>query len=1062
MNNKLLQKFTSAFFSMKGMALALIVFFVGIGAATFLESIYGTQTAKIIIYNAFWFECLLLYLALNLIANTFRYKMWSREKIAMLTFHLSFIIILIGAAVTRFISFEGTMIIKEGTAVDFMYTSDPHILVYAENPKTGVSTTIAEKKYLSEITYNDFSMEGELEGKSFELEYVDFISKATDSLVINGNFKTSALEIVTEGMNSNYLGENDLIMVNGIPVSYEKPGLTSGIRLRSKGDSVELNSFMPMRYLPMTEMRKARQSGMPISDSLYTAVPANKWVTMKERTLYNFGNQQIVLKRKISHAQKRLIHTPNKNLGKDYLTVRFSYNGKSKLVRLEGGMGALPVPERFEMDGIIFQLEYGSIRKPLPFSIACRDFILDKYPGSESPSSYASELTIDDKEMKYKRDQRVFMNNVMDYRGYRFFQSSYTLDNPMTPQNEEGTKLSVNHDWWGTNITYLGYLLMSIAMLLSLFAPAGRFKLLNEKLRHLKAQKDKLSIFALTVLLSSTSLLAANHTAKNPAKFVHYEVSSEHADELASLLVQNYEGRIVPFHTLSEDILKKLYRGNTYKDLNAIQVVLGMHMYRDYWLEQKIIQVPSAVRDQLHLGEFASTIELADKEGNFKWLKQYQEAHQKPQSKQSEFDKKLIKLNEKYEVASLVFTWQYMKILPRPNDPNHNWYVPMSAELIQSDTTSSITFFKYLDAVHQGGMHKNYSKASVLLKKIKNIQRTIGKDVVPSEANVKMEIAYNKMGIFENTYKLYALLGLFTLIIYFTGIFTNGKGRSERTRSIFWKVMLGFVSIAFLYHVTGLGLRWMISGHAPWSNGYEAIVYIAWVTVLAGFIFVRKNQIVIPATLILAAMMIMVSEMNLLDPEITPLVPVLKSYWLQVHVSIITSSYAFLGLGAMLGLFNLILYIFRTKENGKLLSIQISGITYIAEMTMTIGLFLLTIGTFLGGVWANESWGRYWGWDPKETWALVSVLVYAIILHLRFIPALRSKFLFNTVAFWGYSAILFTFFGVNFMLVGLHSYAQGDGLGKFPTWLIFTIILYIILNIIAYLRYKSYSKNQLS
>lgn len=1062
MNETLLQKLTSAFFSMKGMTVALIVFFVGIGAATFLESIYGTQTAKIIIYNATWFEVLLLYLGMNLIANTFRYKMWAREKIAMLAFHLSFIIILIGAAVTRFVSFEGTMIIKEGTSADFIYTSEPHVLIYAENPKTGTSSTIAEKKYLSEITDNSFTLSDQIDGKPYDLEYVDFISKAKDSLIVNANFKTTALELVTEGMNSNFLGENDLIMVNGIPVSYEKPGMNSGIRLRSKGDSVELNSFMPMRYLPMTEMRKARQSGMPISDSLYTQVPADVWVTMKERTLYSFGNQQIVLKHKISHAQKRLIHTPNKNMGTDYLTVRFNFNGKSKLVRLEGGMGALPVPDRFEMDGYIFQLEYGSIRKPLPFSIFCRDFILDKYPGSESPSSYASELTIDDKELKYKRDQRVFMNNVMDYRGYRFFQSSYTLDNPMTTQNEEGTKLSVNHDWWGTNITYLGYLLMSIAMILSLFAPAGRFKILDDKLKALEKQKEKLSILALILAFSTSSFLAAKHDTKNPAKYVHYEVSKEHADELSSLLVQNFEGRIVPFHTLCEDILKKLYRGNTYKDLNAIQVVLGMHMYRDYWLDQKMIQVPSAVRDQLHLGEFASTIELADKEGNFKWLQQYKEAHQKPQAKQSEFDKKLIKLNEKYEVASQVFTWQYMKILPRKNDPNNNWYVPMSAELIQTDTTSSITFFRYLDAVHQGGMTKNFSKASSLLAKIKKIQREVGKAVVPSESAVEWEIRYNKLGIFSSAYKLYATLGLLTLIIYFAGVFTKKNSKSDKRRALIWKLMVGLVFLTFLYHALGLGLRWMISGHAPWSNGYEAIVFIAWATIVAGFIFARRNQIVIPATVILASMMIMVSEMNLLDPEITPLVPVLKSYWLQVHVSIITSSYGFLGLGAMLGLFNLILYIFRNKENGKLISIQISEITYIAEMTMTIGLFMLTIGTFLGGVWANESWGRYWGWDPKETWALVSVLVYAIILHLRFIPALRSKFVFNTVAFWGYSAILFTFFGVNFMLVGLHSYAQGDGLGKFPTWLIFTILVYVVLNIVAYLRYKSYTKNQLS
>jgi len=198
--------------------------------------------------------------------------------------------------------------------------------------------------------------------------------------------------------------------------------------------------------------------------------------------------------------------------------------------------------------------------------------------------------------------------------------------------------------------------------------------------------------------------------------------------------------------------------------------------------------------------------------------------------------------------------------------------------------------------------------------------------------------------------------------------------------------------------------------------------------------------------------------MNLLDPEITPLVPVLKSYWLMIHVAIITGSYGFLGLAAILGILNLALYIFRTQRNGEVVTINITELTYVSEMTMTIGLFMLTIGTFLGGVWANESWGRYWGWDPKETWALVSVLVYAVILHLRYIPALKSKFLFNVVSLWGYSAILFTFFGVNFFLVGLHSYAQGDGFAKLPNWVYVTIVFFTLFTLFAWIRNRKHSK----
>ena len=214
---------------------------------------------------------------------------------------------------------------------------------------------------------------------------------------------------------------------------------------------------------------------------------------------------------------------------------------------------------------------------------------------------------------------------------------------------------------------------------------------------------------------------------------------------------------------------------------------------------------------------------------------------------------------------------------------------------------------------------------------------------------------------------------------------------------------------------------------------------------------------VVAGAAILASLMVFVTELSLLDPEITPLQPVLKSPWIKIHVAGITGSYGFLGLGCILGFFNLILYSLRNKRNAEKVNTNIAELTYISEMTMTIGLFMLTIGTFLGAIWANESWGRYWAWDPKETWALVSVLVYSVILHLRFIPGLNSKFVFNLVSFWGYSAILFTFFGVNFVLVGLHSYASGDGIGEIPGWIPITVLIFALLSLFAFVKNRKHS-----
>ncbi|MDP4739013.1 MAG: cytochrome c biogenesis protein CcsA [Crocinitomicaceae bacterium] len=1059
-----MDKLLSSLFSMRWASVGLIVFLVAIGAATFIESIHGIQAAKISIYNAFWFEGLLLYLVLALVSNIFRYKMFSRAKIAMLSFHLSFIVILAGAAVTRYVSFEGLMVIREGSSSNFIYTSDPYVLINAQDitQKNGATALQAWKTYLSEFNNNDFDYQTNIGKKEISIRYVNFMSDRVDSLQVNQKFKENALELVTDGMRSNYLAENDVFMVGQTPFYFsgarpDAPGQAPGVYLHQKDGKTWVYPSVALKSLPMSEMQKVRASGQAPADSLYTVFPLNEWSEFTPLTLYLVGGQQVVFKRLIPHAKKMLVKAPVKKTGKDYLTIELSDGKATKKIRLEGGIGQFPKPERFAMNGVVYQLEYGSIQKNIPFSVRCRDFRLDKYPGSNAPSSFESELTIEDPRDNVKLNRKVFMNNVIDYDGYRFFQSSYELDDPNTPQNEEGTKLSVNHDSMGTNITYIGYLLMALAMILSLFAPVGRFTFLSEQLQKVKAKKASLGIIAL--LLSSNLLAQHQHQHQHKAKPVHHEITTEHADELASLLVQDYEGRIVPFHTLADQLTRKLTHSNKYKELNAVQFVLSLHMYPSYWVSQPFIQVPRNLREPLKLKEFESIMSLSSKDSEFKWMAQYQAAHQKLESKRNEFDKKLIKLNEKYEVANNIFMWQFMRVIPAKNDANNTWFVPLSMELGKKDTLSSKLFVNYLAAVHDGGQRHTFGEATDVLKSFKKFQRTAGKAVAPTERVVNLEISYNKMQIFKRSYQLYLLSGLLLLIVFFIGIFFRSEKELQRLK---WpkRIFIAITVVTFVYHGVGLGLRWAISGHAPWSNGYEAIVFIGWVTMIAGFAFAKKNQVVLAGAAVLAALMLWVTEMNLMDPEITPLVPVLKSYWLMIHVAIITGSYGFLGLACILGLINLKLYLLQSEKSAALVKLNIQEITYISEMTMTVGLYMLTIGTFLGGVWANESWGRYWGWDPKETWALVSVLVYAVILHFRMIPGLQGRFLFNALAFWGYSAILFTFFGVNFMLVGLHSYAQGEGLGQFPTWLIYLIIAFALLTTLAFLRNKSIEKKQ--
>ncbi|MEN9400585.1 MAG: hypothetical protein RL632_1688 [Bacteroidota bacterium] len=1055
-----MEKFSRAFFSMRMMALAMIVFLVAIGAATMIESAYDIQTAKIIIYNALWFELLLVYLGMNLIANIFRYKMLQREKIAMLTFHLSFIVILIGAGVTRYFSFEGMMLIREGEQANFIYSADPHLWLRINDGKQQLTYT--EKMFMSEQTDNFFTID-ELKfpnhASDISVEYVNFQKKMIDSVVINDSILGYALKIVTDGMTPNYLFKGGFVMAGDVAISFEKKDAMPGVTVVERNKQIFIKSQQPMRYLAMAEMRKANRSGQ-VMDSLFTQVPTDSLVPFLTSTLYLVGQQQFVFKEKVNHAKKILLPSGKRNVGSDYLTVRVRDGKKSKIVRLQGGIGTIPDAEVFSFNGLTYEMTYGSTKIDLPFSIACRDFKLDRYPGSETASSFESEVTILDEKNNYKRNQRIFMNNVMDYQGYRFFQSSYDPD-------EKGTHLSVNYDWWGTNITYFGYLLMAIGMLLSLFAPVGRFRELNDKLRRLREKREKLSAILLIAVLTgfggtafSQSHEGHDHASEAPAKPVYRVISEEHSEALAYLLVQDFQGRIIPMHTLCDQLLRKIHRGNTFEEWNAVQTIMSMHMYPQHWMDVKIIQVPSNLRESMKVSdEFASYTDLADpKTGEFKKMGDYNIAHRKLESKRNEYDKKLIKLVEKFQVVQSIFNWQYMKIIPVKGDVNQTWYVPLSMDLMQMDSVSSTLALRYISGLDSAANTNRYGEVDDLLTELIAFQREAGSKVVPSEKKVEIEIWYNKMNVFKHSYQMYLLLGLLLLLLYFIRIFAkSGFGESKTFRRI--RKTITFILIAvFVYHGQGLGARWYISGHAPWSNGYEAVVFIAWATMIAGFIFSRKNAVILAGTAILASMMIFVTEMNLLDPEITPLQPVLKSYWLMIHVAIITSSYGFLGLAAILGLLNLTLYTFRSKRNGEIVTLNIHELTYVSEMTMTIGLFMLTIGTFLGGVWANESWGRYWGWDPKETWALVSVLVYAVILHLRYIPALKSKFTFNVVSLWGYSAILFTFFGVNFYLVGLHSYAQGEGLGTIPNWIIFTVIGFFLFTVLAYVRNRQYVK----
>jgi cytochrome c-type biogenesis protein CcsB len=430
----------------------------------------------------------------------------------------------------------------------------------------------------------------------------------------------------------------------------------------------------------------------------------------------------------------------------------------------------------------------------------------------------------------------------------------------------------------------------------------------------------------------------------------------------------------------------------------------------------------------------------------------------KPAASRSKFDKAVMKTDEKVNICYTLFSGQYLRILPVPGIADSTkWHTPAEAPGLATTPSDSAFLTNvvpgYFEAVQKAKQTGNYKAANLLLGNIAHYQRTYAGYELPGNFKIKTEIAYVKANLFKKLFPFYFTLGI-VYLFYLLSLVVIGRQAPGRMRKTFYIIVL----LAFILHTLGIAARWYISGHAPMSNGYESMIFISWVTLLAGFLFSKKSDFTLTATVILAGLTLLVANLSFMDPGITNLVPVLQSYWLTIHVSVITASYGFLGLGFLLGLINLLLIVLRTGKNHARVSETFNNLTTINHRTLILGLYLLTIGTFLGAVWANESWGRYWGWDPKETWALISVLVYTLVTHARMIPGMKGDFTFNVLSVFSFGSILMTYFGVNYYLSGLHSYAGGDPV-PIPSFVYFSLATLIILTLISSVKFsKHYSR----
>ena len=523
-------------------------------------------------------------------------------------------------------------------------------------------------------------------------------------------------------------------------------------------------------------------------------------------------------------------------------------------------------------------------------------------------------------------------------------------------------------------------------------------------------------------------------------------VNGDHAEKFSKILTIDNQGRIKPYHTFASEILRKISRKERIKNQTPTQVVLGMTIDPLLWQMIPVIKVKDVdILNLLNANQDLVPFVSFFNDNEYILTPYVESAYAKKPIDRSKFDKHIIEVDERVNICSMLFSGNLIKLFP---GPDNTWSTDVFMQIPGLDSSKTSFQYIYRDLVFSAFDTGSWQEANSILKFIDNQQNEYAALDLPSVKKINAEIFYNNLNPFGWTrlFIFYFLGGCLLLLFLIMKIFYSNK-------LIDWSIsgLHFFIFSFFIFHLLALALRWYVSGHAPWSDAYESVIFIAFATMLAGMVFSRKSRFSLAASCVVASMLLFVANINWVSPELTNLVPVLKSYWLMIHVSVITSSYGFFGLCAFIGFLNLILII---PKKGKKIDANIQDLTIINEQSMTIGLFLLTVGTFLGGVWANESWGRYWGWDPKAPWALVSIIVYALILHIRLLKSNSYIFFFNFCALFGFGSILMTYFGVNYYLDGLHSYAAGDAF-PVPTFVPWTILILGILSIISFIRFKN-------
>ena len=645
--------------------------------------------------------------------------------------------------------------------------------------------------------------------------------------------------------------------------------------------------------------------------------------------------------------------------------------------------------------------EQGMKEEKLPFSLCLKEFEAKMHDGTNAAADYSSKFTVIDGDDKSEGE--VSMNNIYSHRSYRLYQSSYDEDG-------KGSVLAINADPYGIPVTYTGYALLFISLVWMLFDPKGGYR----KLLKSPLLKKGALITALILSMGNIQTLHAESATGNLQNAVLPKETAEKFGELHIL----YNDRICPVQTFALDFCKKIYGARSYQGLTAEQVLSGWVFYGNTWANEPFIKIKSGeMKTAMNLPDYASLNTFFNREMGGYTIGQYVQEYYNGQ--QDKFHQQAADIDGKIQIIMELREGVSLKVLPYTFTKNvkatkdhpfikagtTTWFSPVD-KLPQAVEQQHALYIKNVFSLLNGDVKAgNISRVNEFFVKMKKYQEVSSGNSLPTATQYKAERINNAFPFATILFMANLTLGFIAL---FYTIYRMTKKREIKALNIALPILLG---VSFLALTFGLALRWIISGNIPMSNGYESMLTVAWFVMLISILMQLRIRIVMVFGFLISGFFLLVSHINQMDPAIGQMMPVLNSPLLSIHVSIIMMSYALLSLTFICGIMGICL-----RSHGEELQALSRIFLYPALTTMGFGIFI-------GAIWANVSWGNYWSWDSKETWALITFMIYAVVVHTLSLPVFRKPLVYHIYITLAFLSIAMTYFGVNYFLTGMHSYA---------------------------------------